>query len=447
MKNSKPSPEDADQLPPNDADFEALLIGSLFTDPRNGIADLLSAHPDAESYFYDPRHRDAFVAIRDLAQAGKPADVLHVAKRLAADGVKDALPWLSELADKGGISSNANYYAGTLREFYIKRLVIQRALGAIESARNGESADEVLAKAQADFISIGQGDRGDLVPMRQLVEGNIAYLEDCFENKGRLRGLSTGFTRLDSKLGGLKPGQLIVFAARPGGAKTSLAMQIADHVAADQKQPVGVFSLEMTAQELVFRSATGRAQVPSQVAHEGNLTESQMRSLVASHAKLAKAPLYIVDKGARTITQICAKARRLHFQHGLKLIVLDYIQLASGSVRRNDTRNNEISEITGGLKLLAKELGVPIIALSQLNRDQEKDNNREPRLSDLRDSGAIESDADVVAFLHRPAAEQADPEEKLLLVKKHRGGPLGPVPLVFYPALTRFTEGHVPANN
>src|SRR5207342_3320664 len=262
-----------------------------------------------------------------------------------------------------------------------------------------------------------------------------------------LTGLSTGFTDLDKMTSGLHGGEMIVIAARPSMGKTSLAMNIAEAVAVDQKLPVGVFSLEMTSESLVLRILCSRSRVNLRSVRDGFLAERDFPKLTGAAGKLATAPLFIDDSSGLSILQLRAKARRMSQQFGTKLFVVDYLQLLHSTARRAENRQQEIADISNGLKALAKELEVPIIVLSQLNREMERDKNRKPRLSDLRESGAIEQDADLVGLLYKPSSgdddegQPAAEEEAVpvnLLIAKQRNGPTGEVNLTFLKSYTRF---------
>lgn len=264
-----------------------------------------------------------------------------------------------------------------------------------------------------------------------------------------LTGIPTGFSDLDKMTSGLHGGEMIVLAARPSMGKTSLAMNIVEHVVLEEKLPVGVFSLEMTAESLVLRMLCSRARVNLQSIRDGFLAERDFPRLTGAAGKMAGAPLFIDDTAGLSILQLRAKARRLSQQYGIKLFVIDYLQLLHSTARKAENRQQEIADISNGVKALAKELKVPVIVLSQLNRDMERDKNRKPRLSDLRESGSIEQDADVVALLYRPSSgdeEDGPPREEAtgdavpvgLLIAKQRNGPTGEVPLVFMKGYTRF---------
>jgi replicative DNA helicase len=281
-----------------------------------------------------------------------------------------------------------------------------------------------------------------------LVKKAINTIEDYHQRQGTLTGIGTGFTDLDKMTTGLHGGEMIVIAARPSVGKTSLAMNIAEYVAIDQRLPVGVFSLEMTAESLVLRMLCSRSRVNLRNVREGFLAERDFPKLTGSAGKLAGAPLFIDDSSGLSILQMRAKARRMYQQHGIRLFVIDYLQLLNSTSRRAENRQQEIADISSGIKSLAKELNVPVIVLSQLNREIEKEKGRAPRLSDLRESGAIEQDADLVGLLYRPAKPEdedagADSSNEAmpvnLLIAKQRNGPAGEdVHLTFLKSYTRF---------
>jgi len=273
-------------------------------------------------------------------------------------------------------------------------------------------------------------------------------VENFFNRQGVLGGLASGYADLDRMTDGFHGGEMIVFAARPSMGKTSLAMNIAEHVVLTQKLPVGVFSLEMTAESLVLRMLCSNARVNLRNIREGFMTESDFPKLTSAAGKMSSAPLFIDDTPGLSILQLRARARRLWQQHGVKLFVVDYLQLLHSTSRRaQENRQQEIAEISSGIKALAKELNVPVIVLAQLNRELEKDKSRKPRLSDLRESGSIEQDADLVGLLYKPSSgeddESASPEESdglpvNLLIAKQRNGPTGDVHLTFLKPYTRF---------
>jgi replicative DNA helicase len=283
-------------------------------------------------------------------------------------------------------------------------------------------------------------------PIKDLVHSAIVLVEQFHERQGALTGVGTGFVDFDKMTSGLHAGEMIVIAARPSMGKTSLAMNIVEHVVLDLKLPVGVFSLEMTSESLVLRMLCSRARANLRSIRDGFMVERDFSSLTNAAGRLSNAPLFIDDTAGLSILQLRAKARRMHQQYGIKLFVIDYLQLLHSTARRAENRQQEIADISNGVKALAKELKVPVIVLSQLNRELEKDKNRKPRLSDLRESGAIEQDADVVGLLYKPssdddddaAADEAGALPVNLLIAKQRNGPTGDVNLTFLKQFTRF---------
>jgi replicative DNA helicase len=305
-----------------------------------------------------------------------------------------------------------------------------------------------MDEVERDILRISESRvQGQSNTIKDLVKKAINTIEDFHQRQGMLTGIGTGFTDFDKMTSGFHGGEMIVIAARPSMGKTSLAMNIAEHVAIDLKLPVGVFSLEMTADSLILRMLCSRSRVNMRNVRDGFLAERDFPKLTGAAGKLANAPLFIDDSSGLSILQLRAKARRMHQQYGIKLFVIDYLQLLHSTARRAENRQQEIADISNGVKSLAKELSVPIIVLSQLNRELEREKNRKPRLSDLRESGAIEQDADLVGLLYKPSSgddEEAQPgaeEEALpvnLLIAKQRNGPTGDVHLTFLKSYTRF---------
>jgi replicative DNA helicase len=309
--------------------------------------------------------------------------------------------------------------------------------------------DALMDEVERDILRISESRvQSQTSKIKDLVKEAISTIEDYHQRQGTLTGIGTGFTDLDRLTTGLHGGEMIVIAARPSVGKTSLAMNIAEHVAVEERLPVGVFSLEMTAKSLVLRMLCSRSRVNLRNVREGFLAERDFPKLTGSAGTLANSPLFIDDSSGLSILQIRAKARRMYQQHGIRLFVIDYLQLLHSTSRRADNRQQEIADISSGIKALAKELNVPVIVLSQLNREIEREKGRPPRLSDLRESGAIEQDADLVGLLYRPSkGEDEDsgtsPSSEAmavnLLIAKQRNGPAGEdVPLTFLKLYTRF---------
>ena len=309
--------------------------------------------------------------------------------------------------------------------------------------------DELLDEVERDILRMSESRSGGTIePVKSLVNKAIGMVENYFNRQGTLGGLASGFAELDRMTDGMHGGEMIIIAARPSMGKTSLAMNIAESVVLNQKLPVGVFSLEMTAESLVLRMLCSNARVNLRNIREGFMSESDFPKLTSSAGKMSSAPLYIDDTPGLSILQLRTRARRMWQQHGIKLFVIDYLQLLHSTSRRaQENRQQEIAEISSGIKALAKELSIPIIVLAQLNRELEKDKSRKPRLSDLRESGSIEQDADLVGLLYKPATEDEDAPQTEdspdgipvnLLIAKQRNGPTGDVQLTFLKPYTRF---------
>ncbi|PYM11754.1 MAG: replicative DNA helicase, partial [Verrucomicrobia bacterium] len=358
------------------------------------------------------------------------------------------LAYLSSLPDAVPSAANLTYYTDIVREKHLLRRMIQTCTGVVGRVYEHEGeVDALLDEVERDVLRISE-ERVETSTrtIKDLVKHAISTIEEFHQRQGMLTGISTGFADLDKMTSGFHGGEMIVIAARPSMGKTSLAMNIAEHVAVDERLPVGVFSLEMTAESLVLRILCSRSRVNLRNIRDGFLAERDFPKLTGSAGKLAGAPLFIDDTPALSILQLRAKARRMVQQYGIKLFVIDYLQLLHSTSRRAENRQQEIADISNGIKALAKELNVPVMVLSQLNRDLEKEKGRPPRLSDLRESGAIEQDADLVALLYKPRSgddEDAPSQEQdalpvNLLIAKQRNGPTGDVSLTFLKAYTRF---------
>jgi replicative DNA helicase len=307
--------------------------------------------------------------------------------------------------------------------------------------------DGLLDEVERDILQISEARvENTSNTMKDLVRKSITTIEQYHQRQGAVTGVGTGFVDFDKMTSGLHEGEMIVVAARPSMGKTSLAMNIAEYVSVDLKLPVGVFSLEMTADSLVLRMLTSRARVNMRKVKEGFMSEQDFPKLTGAAGKLANAPLFIDDTAGLSILQLRAKARRMWQQYGIKLFVIDYLQLLHSTARRADNRQQEIADISNGIKGLAKELKVPVIVLSQLNREMERDKNRRPRMSDLRESGSIEQDADLIGLLYDPnkgdeddgPREESDSKQVTLIIAKQRNGPTGDVNLTFFKSYTRF---------
>jgi replicative DNA helicase len=436
---------------PFSEDGEKGVLCSLLLAPRE-VADLciLRLRSDA---FYIPAHRTVYDLVLEFGDKSKPIDFVTL---------RQALKDRNQLEDIGGVeyinelysfiptAANANYYIEIVREKYIlRRLILTCNSLSTQCYENQEELEPLLDSAEREIFAItGEHVKTEITPTKDLVMEAIEQIEKLYENRGSVTGLPSGFIELDRMTSGLHAAEMIVIAARPSMGKTALAMNIAEHVSLDVGKPVAVFSLEMSSQQLVQRLLCSRAKVDLQRVRNGFLSERDFPNLTTAAAKLAAAKLYIDDTPGLSIIEVRAKARRMKSQYDIQLMVIDYLQLLRSTSRRaQDNRQLEISEISGGIKALAKELAIPIIVIAQLNRQPDtraKEGGR-PRLSDLRESGSIEQDADVVGLLVRPEYYELDEDarqdkagEAELIIAKQRNGPTGDVPLTFIKEFTRF---------
>jgi replicative DNA helicase len=445
-------PARVDRLPPHAIEAEQGVLGCVLLSPRETLGDCIEKFKGNAEVFYDLRHKAIYELLVTMYDQKEAIDLVTLQQRLRDLNQLEAvggLAYLASLPDAVPSAANFSYYADIVREKHLLRRMIQTCTSVVSRVYGHEGeVDGLLDEVERDVLRISE-DRVEMESrtIKDLVKRAIGTIEEFHQRQGLLMGLATGFSDLDRMTGGLMEGQMVVIAARPSMGKTSLAMNVAEHVAVDLRQPVGVFSLEMTAESLVLRMLCSRSRVNLRNIRDGFLAERDFPKLTGSAGKLAGAPLFIEDSPALSILQLRAKARRMAQQHGIKLFVVDYLQLLHSTARRAENRQQEIADISNGIKALAKELKVPVIVLSQLNREVEKERNRKPRLSDLRESGAIEQDADLVALLYKPSSgdedeggggAEPDAVPVNLLIAKQRNGPTGEVPLTFLKGYTRF---------
>jgi replicative DNA helicase len=442
-----------DRLPPHSPEAEQGVLGCVLLSPHDCMGECIEKFKSQGEVFYDLRHQTIYGALVEMYDGQEAIDVITLQQRLKNKQLLEqvgGISYLSTLPDTVPSSANLSYYLDIVQEKYLLRKMIHTCTDVVSRVYDHEGeVDALMDEVERDILRISESRvQSQAVTMKDLVKKAINTIEDFHQRQGLLTGIGTGFIDLDKMTSGLHGGEMIVIAARPSMGKTSLAMNIAEHVAIDQKLPVGVFSLEMTSESLVLRMLCSRSRVNLRNVRDGFLAERDFPKLTGSAGKLANAPLFIDDSSGLSILQMRAKARRMHQQYGVKLFVIDYLQLLHSTARRAENRQQEIADISNGVKSLAKELNVPVIVLSQLNRELERDKNRKPRLSDLRESGAIEQDADLVGLLYKPSSgddeegagspveEEAVPVN--LYIAKQRNGPTGDVNLTFLKSYTRF---------
>jgi replicative DNA helicase len=428
---------------------EQSVLGGLLLDNSalDKVGDLL-----AEGDFYFQAHRPIFRQIQRLIEAGKPADVLTVVERLQAHGELEAVGgagYVSGLAVNTPSAANIRRYAEIVRERSVLREVYGASTSTIEdvTASNGKDATDVLDAAQSRLLSIRDRTvrgRSDFITVREAITSAVEFIDEQYQRGGNdVVGIPTGFVDFDRMTTGMEPGQLIILAGRPSMGKSALAVNILEHAARATNKWGVMFSLEMGGRELAMRMLASEAAINMQRLKVGRITDEDWKRLSGALATLETLPVAINEAPGLTIMQLRSLARRAKRERGdLSLIVVDYLQLMPGA-SEDANRATQLSDISRGLKLLAKELDVPIIALSQLNRELEKRTNKRPIMSDLRDSGAIEQDADMILFVYRDEVyhpESADAGSAELIVAKQRNGPIGTVRLAFFGQHARFSN-------
>jgi replicative DNA helicase len=444
-----------DRLPPHSPEAEQGVLGCALLSPNECVGECIEKlKDDGREVFYDLRHQTIYEELATMFNSREAIDIITVQQKLKDKQLLEqigGIAYLSQLQDSVPSAANLSYYLEIVREKFLLRKMIQTCTEVVGRVYDYEGeVDALMDEVERDVLRLGESRvQSNTLGIKQLVHQAIGTIENYFTRSGTLTGLATGFTDLDQMTDGLHGGEMIVVAARPSMGKTSLAMNIAEHVAIESKLPVGVFSLEMGAESLVVRMMCSLARVNLQSVRAGFGNESDFPKLTTAAGKLAGAPLFIDDSAGLSILQLRARARRMWQQHNIKLFVIDYLQLLHSTARRSqENRQQEISDISSGIKALVKEVKVPVIVLSQLNREPEKrEKGAEPRLSDLRESGAIEQDADVVGLLYKPNAGEnedgttggeAEGEQVNLLIAKQRNGPTGDVKLTFLKSFTRF---------
>ena len=436
--------DSVDRTPPNDIAAEQSVLGAMLLS-KDAIADVVETLRADD--FYRPSHATLFDVVLDLYGRGEPADAVTVASELTKVGEITRVggaSYLHTLVSMVPTAANANYYARIVREQAILRRLVTAGTRIVHMGYSGQGeVDDVVDRAQAEVYEVTERRTSeDYAPLSDIMQGTLNEIEAISNRDGEMVGVPTGFAELDALTNGLHPGQLVILAARPALGKSTLGLDICRNASIKHGITSVIFSLEMSRNEIVMRLLSAEAQVSLQHMRSGTMTEADWAKMANKMGVVSEAPLFIDDSPNMTLMEIRAKCRRLKQRHNLKLVVVDYLQLMT-SGKRVESRQQEVSEFSRSLKLLAKELEVPVIAISQLNRGPEQRQDKRPMLSDLRESGSLEQDADMVVLLHRedfyeresPRAGEAD-----FIVAKHRNGPTANITVAFQGHYSRFVD-------
>lgn len=433
------------RIMPNSLEAEQSVIGSMIMDKE---AIMTAGEILIEEDFYHKQYGILFESMLDLFNAGEPVDLITLQNKLKEKDVPaeiSSLEFVRDLVTSVPTSANVKYYANIVKEKAVLRKLIKTTKSIEDECYLGkESVEDILADTEKSIFNLVQNrGGGDYVPIKQVVINALDKIEKASKQKGSVTGIATGFVDLDYQMAGLQPSDLILIAARPSMGKTAFVLNIAQYVAIHSQQTTAIFSLEMSKEQLVNRMFSLESRVDAQKLRSGNLTDADWEMLIEGAGNVGRSKLIIDDTPGISISELRSKCRKYKLEHDLKLIIIDYLQLMSGSGRHSESRQQEISDISRSLKALARELNVPVVALSQLSRAVEQRPDHRPMLSDLRESGAIEQDADVVMFIYRDDYYNKDSEMKgisEIIVAKQRNGPIGTVNLVWLPQYTRFAN-------
>ena len=432
------------RIMPNNLEAEQSVIGSMIMD-REAI--IVASEVLIREDFYHQQYGILFEAMVELFNEEQPVDVVTLQNRLREKDVPaelSSMEFVGELVTSVPTSANIKYYANIVKEkAMLRRLIKVNEEIANQCYLDRDSVDDIMAETEKQIFNLLQNRSGeDFVPIKQIVIDALEKIELASKQKGNVTGIATGFVDLDYRTSGMQPSDLILVAARPSMGKTAFVLNIAQYVAFHSNLATAIFSLEMSKEQLMNRLFALEARVDAQLLRSGNLADSDWEKLIEGAGTIGKSKLIIDDTPGISISELRSKCRKYKLEQDLKLIIIDYLQLMSGS-GRSDSRQQEISDISRALKGLARELNVPVIALSQLSRQVEQRPDHRPMLSDLRESGAIEQDADVVMFIYRDDYYNKDTEDKNIaeiIIAKQRNGPIGTVNLVWLPQYTKFVN-------
>ena len=432
------------RVPPHNLEAERSVLGSMLLDKDviPSVTEILRSDD-----FYREDHKEIFEAMVELFDKGEPIDLITVSEQLKLRGTLEkvgGLEYLAAIANAVPTTANVKYYSKIVEEKAILRKLIKASTEIVNMGYEAsEEVSYVLDRAERNIFDVlEKRNTKGFSHIRDVLVDTFNMLEDLYNNKGHVTGIPTGFIDLDNKTSGLHNSDLILIAARPAMGKTAFALNIAQHAAVHSHVPVAIFNLEMSKEQLVNRMLCSEVMIDSQKIRTGKLEDSDWQKIAMSLGPLSEAPIYIDDTPGASITEIRAKCRRLKLEKNLGLVVIDYLQLMQGS-GRSESRQQEISEISRSLKILAKEINVPVLTLSQLSRAPESRTDHRPILSDLRESGAIEQDADIVMFLYRDDYYNPDTEKKNIaevIIAKHRNGATGTVELRWMGEYTKFAN-------
>ena len=435
-----------ERVPPQNVDAEMSVLGGMMLS-KDAIADVIEILRSAD--FYRPAHASVYEVVIELFGRGEPADAVTVGAELKKKGELErigGLPYLHTLVATVPTAANAAYYARIVREQAQLRSLVEAGTRIVQLGYTTDGADVegLINLAQSQVFAISeQRQTTDYTTLEEIVPDLYEELERNANRDGGLDGVPTGFSELDSKLNGLRAGQMIIIAARPGGGKSTLAMDICRSAAVHNNMASAYFSLEMNRTELSMRLLAAESKVFLDRMIKGELETRDWQAIARTLDKISQAPLIVDDSPNMTMGEIRAKSRRMKQQHGIQLIVIDYLQLLTSGGKAAESRQQEVSEFSRSIKLLAKELEIPIVAVAQLNRDSERRNDRRPQVADLRESGSLEQDADVVLLIHRDDMFNKDSDRRGLaeiIIGKQRSGPTGTLELEFQGQYARFAE-------
>lgn len=432
------------RIPPQNIEAEKSVLGSMLLD-KDAIPTVLEiVKPDD---FYKESNREIFEAVVDIFNASEPTDIITVSEQLKTRGTLDAvggLEYLTNLATSVPTTANVKHYAKIVEEKSLLRKLISASSKIVNMGyEDAEEADQVLDRAERNIFDIMQKrNQKGYIHIKNILVDAYDRLEELYNNKGNITGIASGFTELDKYTAGFQNSDLVLVAGRPSMGKTAFALNIAQHVAMHSSKTVAIFSLEMSKEQVVNRILCSEALVDSQKLRTGKLEDDDWKKIATSTGPLSDSPIYIDDSAATSVIEIRAKCRNLKLKNDLGLVIIDYLQLMQGN-GRNENRQQEISEISRSLKILAKEINIPVIAISQLSRQTEQRQDKRPMLSDLRESGAIEQDADLVMFVYRDEVYNPDTEKKNIaeiILAKHRNGSTGHFELAWLGQYTKFAN-------